>query len=323
MKCTNKKRILAAIFLIPAILLTGCIGNDDAVTKYEESKYQGTMHEESFFADTLCVTNEDIMPEKLEIDEKFHALVLFDIEQNKVHLSDHVHERLYPASTTKIMTLYLALKYGNLSDTVTISEKAVSVPSDSSVAGLQEGDSLALSDLLYGLMLPSGNDAAVAVAEHISGSVKEFVSLMNQEARLLGATNTHFTSPHGYQNKKHYTTAYDLYLMLNQAVSDERFCDIVSSASHSASITDRNGSRRSVTWYQTNQFINGQYAVPDGVTVIGGKTGTTDEAGACLTLYVKDADERRYIAIIMGADTKPILYDTMEELLSVIPTLNK
>lgn len=323
MKCINKKGILAAIFFIPAILLTGCVWNDNAVTKYEESKYMGTLYEEAFFGDTLCVTNEDIIPDSLQTDENFHAQVLFDIDKNNVYLSDHVHERLYPASTTKIMTLYLALKYGTLTDTVTVSKNAVSVPSDSSVAGLREGDKLALSDLLYGLMLPSGNDAAVAVAEHISGSVKEFVALMNQEANLLGATSTHFTSPHGYQNKKHYTTAYDLYLMLNQAISDERFCDIVSSASHSATITDKNDFKRSVTWYQTNQFINGQCAVPDGVTVIGGKTGTTDEAGACLTLYVKDAADRRYIAIIMGADTKPILYNTMTELLSVIPTLYK
>ena len=112
----------------------------------------------------------------------------------------------------KILTLYLALKYGTLSDIVTVSDNAVAVPSDSSVAGLRSGVQLTLEDLLYGLMLPSGNDSAVAIAEHISGSVDAFVELMNKEANALGATNSHFVNPHGYHDENHYTTAYDLYL---------------------------------------------------------------------------------------------------------------
>ena len=97
----------------------------------------------------------------------------------------------------------------------------MAVPSDSSVAGLRSGVQLTLEDLLYGLMLPSGNDSAVAIAEHISGSVDAFVELMNKEANALGATNSHFVNPHGYHDENHYTTAYDLYLIFNQGILNQ------------------------------------------------------------------------------------------------------
>lgn len=313
MRCINKIRVTAA-FLLLIITLTGC----DAASY--ETEYKKSTNAD-FFSKNLCVTSKNVALEGFNESGNFHATVLFDKTDNKVYLASDVHKKIFPASTTKIMTLQLALKYGNLTDTVTISKNAVSVPSDSSVAGLWQGDVLSLEDLLYGLMLPSGNDAAVAVAEHISGSVEDFVALMNREAQTLGATNTHFTSPHGYQNKEHYTTAYDLYLMLNHGIEDERFRKIVSTASHEATITSASKVKRKVTFMQSNQFVNGTYQSPADVHIIGGKTGTTDEAGACLSLYVTDNNKKEYIAILMGAPTKPYLYDTMKELLSIVPTL--
>ena len=189
------------------------------------------MYEGELFANQLCVSNENVSLNDFEVASSLHAAALFGVDQKKVFLSEHMHDRLFPASTTKILTLYLALKYGTLSDEVTVSKNAVSVPSDSSVAGLREGEQLTLEDLLYGLMLPSGNDSAVAIAEHISGSVDAFVQLMNQEANALGATNSHFVNPHGYHDKDHYTTAYDLYLIFNQGIQNEKFVDIISSPS--------------------------------------------------------------------------------------------
>lgn len=290
---------------------------------YENNLAAAHTNQETFFAEDLCVVNGQTALEVYADSSAFHATLLFDKTDKKVLLASNVHKKLYPASTTKIITLYLALKYGNLEDTVTISENAVSVPSDSSVAGLMQGDTLLLKDLLYGLMLPSGNDAAVAVAEHISGTTEDFVSLMNEEARRLGATNTHFMTPHGYQNENHYTTAYDLYLMLNEAVTIPEFCEIVGTSEHRAQIKDVSGQTRTIDWMQTNWFINGTKKAPEGVTVMGGKTGTTDEAGACLTLYVQDANDREYFAILMGAPDKTYLYDSMYRLLSVIPQIMK
>lgn len=313
MRCINKIKYLAVTIPL-IIILTGC------ASAFSTDYYQVSTQTD-FFSKDLCVTTDDVALDQFNESGNFHATLLFDKTEKKVYLASDVHKRIYPASTTKIMTLQLALKYGDLNDTVKISKNAVSVPSDSSVAGLWQGDTLSLEDLLYGLMLPSGNDAAVAVAEHISGSVEAFVELMNQEAKSLGATNTHFTTPHGYQNKKHYTTAYDLYLMLSHGIEDDRFCQIISAASHEATITSASKVERKVTFMQSNQLINGTYAAPANVQIIGGKTGTTDEAGACLTLYVTDDNKKEYIAILMGAPNKLYLYDTMKNLLSFIPTL--
>lgn len=240
------------------------------------------------------------------------------MNSKEVLFSEHANDRLYPASTTKIMTAYLALKYGNLEDYVTISETAVDVPSDSSTAHLVQGDVLTLKDLLYALMLPSGNDSAVAIAEHISGNVEDFVTLMNTEANMLGASNTHFVNPHGYQNEDHYTTAYDMYLIFKECIKDERFLEIVSSKTYDVVITQKNGTVRNVTWNQSNQFISGARQTPKGITFYGGKTGNTFDAGSCLLMYGKNASDTPYISVIMGASSKRNLYDNMTFLWSAI-----
>ena len=186
----------------------------------------------------------------------------------------------------------------------------------SSVCGLQAGDTLTLYDLLCGLLLQSGNDAGIAIAEHVSGSEEAFVSLMNEEAKKLGATGTNFTNPHGLQDENHYTTAYDLYLMFNAALQDERFVEILEKTTYSASITGGDGTARTQEWSPTNYYALGEAKAPDGVRVLGGKTGTTDEAGSCLILYSEDIENRPYISIVMGADEKSILYDEMSALLA-------
>lgn len=300
---------------------TACISQEDCVVSYEEEYYNRSLYQGNLFAEQLCVANEDVAFDEYQSDVKMHAAALFDVKQKEVVYSDKIHDRLFPASTTKILTLYLALKYGTLTDVVTVSNEAASVPSDSSVAGLKEGEKLTLEDLLYGLMLPSGNDSAVAIAEHISGNVEDFVKLMNEEANKLGATNSHFENPHGYQEENHYTTAYDLYLIFNQAILNPKFVEVISSPSYTTTITEADGSSKEVTWKQSNLFVNGTRTVPENVTVVGGKTGTTDEAGACLVLYEKDADSNPYISIIMGAPSKPVLYENMTSLISTIPNM--
>ncbi len=291
----------------------------DIVASYEEINYSEGVYKSDLFADELCVTNEDVEFEAFHTYDEFPGALLFDVENQNILYSEHAHEKLYPASTTKIMTTYVALKHGNLSDMVTVSANAVDVPSDSSTARLEEGDRLSLEDLLYSLMLPSGNDSAVAIAEHISGSVEAFAELMNKEAASLGATNSHFVNAHGYHEDEHYTTAYDLYLILNACVKNETFLDIISSTYRSTTITKVNGASREITWNQSNKFINGVREVPDGITILGGKTGTTYEAGYCLALYGKDAKETPYISIIMGSTSSRNLYDNMTFLWAAIP----
>ena len=125
-------------------------------------------------------------------------------------------------------------------------------------------------------------------------------------------------NPHGYQDENHYTTAYDLYLILNECVKYDKFIEVISVPQYHTRITQKNGTYREVTWTQSNQYINGARTTPDGVKVIGGKTGTTDEAGACLLLYAKNSDSAPYISIVMGADNRTILYDNMTNLIGAI-----
>lgn len=294
------------------------LNSRNRVSKYEMSAYESGIYEAELFARDICVTNEDVEFDAFYTNDEFPGALLFNIETQEVLFSENANEKVYPASTTKILTAYLALKYGALEDYVTVSDTAVDVPSDSSTAHLQVGDVLTLEDLLYALLLPSGNDSAVAIAEHISGSVEAFVELMNEEANRLGASNSHFVNPHGYQSEDHYTTAYDLYLIFNECIKNETFIDIVSSKSYSTVITQKNGSRREVTWGQSNQFVTGARTSPTGITLIGGKTGNTYDAGSCLVMYGKDSSDTPYISIIMGATSRRNLYDNMTFLWSAI-----
>lgn len=324
-KRRNRKRELLIKLICSVICLLLVIGgalfllnSRNRIAKYETSTYHSAIYEAELFADKLCVTNKDVEFEEFYTNDEFKGALLFNIKDKEVLFSEHVNEKLYPASTTKILTAYLALKYGDLKDYVTISETAVDVPSDSSSAHLKVGDVLTLEDLLYALMLPSGNDSAVAIAEHISGNVEDFVDLMNEEANQLGASNTHFINPHGYQDKNHYTTAYDLYLIFNECIKNENFLEIVSSKNWSTVITQKDGSQRDVTWGQSNQFITGTRKTPNGITFIGGKTGNTYDAGSCLVMYGKDATDTPYISIMMGATSRRNLYDNMTFLWAAI-----
>ena len=200
---------------------------------------------------------------------------------------------------------------------MTVSENAADQASDSSVCGLKAGDVVQLKDLLYGMMLKSGNDAAIAIAEHIGGSVDQFVEMMNQEALELGATNTHFANPSGLQDENHYTTVYDIYLMLQEAMTYPHFLEIAQLSSYNLTC---NRGEQEVTFHldATDQYLTRQVTAPKNVTVLGGKTGTTSDAGSCLALLSQNAYGEPYISIVLHAANKTNLYTYMNQLLSAI-----
>ena len=142
------------------------------------------------------------------------AAVLMDVNTEAVLYSKNADTQLYPASITKIMTAMLALKYGNMDDVVTITQENLDLESGSQVCGFWAGDQVTMDQLLHCLLVYSGNDAASAIATHVGGSTEGFVEMMNSFAKELGCTGTHFTNPHGLQDENHYTTPYDIYLML-------------------------------------------------------------------------------------------------------------
>ncbi|MCH5266700.1 MAG: D-alanyl-D-alanine carboxypeptidase [Lachnospiraceae bacterium] len=195
---------------------------------------------------------------------------LLDADSGRVLFQKNADKKLPMASTTKIMTCIIALEQGNLKDTVTFSSYAASMPDVQLNA--RSGESFLLKDLLYSLMLESHNDTAVAIAEHIGGSVEGFAEKMNQKAAELGLTNTHFVTPNGLDADGHYTTAKELCLIAAYAVQNETFCKIIRTKSHSFSSKNK---RRTFRATNKDAFLTSYSGA------IGIKTGFTGDAGYC------------------------------------------
>ena len=194
------------------------------------------------------------------------------------------------ASTTKIMTILIVLEHCKLTDVVTMDKKAAKT--GGSRLGLSEGDKVTVNDLLYGLMLRSGNDAAVALAIHTAGSVEKFAQLMNDKAKELGLKNTHFVTPHGLDNPEHYTTAFELAKLTDYALKNEKVLEIVKTRTTTINI---NGYNRQIS--NTNELLGNVEGV------YGVKTGFTNNAGRCLVTAVKRGD-MDLIIVVIGADTR-------------------
>lgn len=305
------------------MLLSGCGNGMEADSVYSfEAREQvlaaaeaGSDRAEAFAA-RLCVVEDEGRFDSSEVDAE--AAAVFSIDDQMVIYSKNAYEQLYPASTTKMMTAILALKYGNLSDVVTVTDAAVITEAGASLANIKPGDQLTLEQLLYGLMLPSGNDAANAIAVHLAGSVDAFADRMNEEAERIGATGTHFVNPSGLNDPDHYTTVYDLYLMFNEALTYPKFREVISTSSYTANYLDGTGASVSQTWMVSNKYINGEEETPAGLTVLGGKTGTTQAAGNCLVMASTAENGDEYISVVMKAGSRPALYENMTNIIRKI-----
>jgi D-alanyl-D-alanine carboxypeptidase (penicillin-binding protein 5/6) len=245
------------------------------------------------------------------------ALLINDTTQEVIY-ANSAYDRIYPASTTKLLTALVAMKYAKATDLVTISEDNAGITTfGAKLCNFKKGDTLTMETLLNCLLVYSGNDAAIAIAEHIAGSEEAFVKKMNEEAALLGATGTHFTNPHGLHDPNHYTTAYDMYLIFKACLEYEEFLPIIQQTSYDAKITGIDGIVKTVPFESTNMFLLGTMATPEGVTVFGGKTGSTSDAGDCLILYSKSESGDGYISAIFKADGKTSLYEQQAALLKM------
>ena len=271
------------------------------------------------FAQKLCVSSKGSVDriKNASLEEGQKGL-LFNLSNHKVLYANGIYDKIYPASITKIMTAMLALKSGKLDDTVTITQENVTLEAGSQVCGFVAGDQVTLDQLLHCLLVYSGNDAAAAIAEHIGGSTQGFVDMMNSYAQELGCTGTHFTNPHGLQDENHYTTPYDIYLMLKEALNYPEFTQITEMSSYTVEYTHSDGSTGSTTLTATDHYLTGEATAPKGVTILGGKTGTTDKAGNCLALLSQNAYGKPFVSIVLGASSKELLYQQMNSLLQNI-----
>lgn len=218
------------------------------------------------------------------------AAIVYERSSGTILFGKNENEKRKMASTTKIMTAIVVIEKCNLEDIVTVSKKAAGT--GGSRLGLHTDDKVSVLNLLYGLLLCSGNDAAVALAEFVGGDVSSFADLMNSKASELSLTSTHFVTPHGLDNDDHYTTAYELALITNYALKNETFRNIVGTKNYNISI---NGYSKNLS--NTNELLgnlNGVYGV---------KTGFTNGANRCLVTSVK-RNNMDLICVVLGADTK-------------------
>ena len=231
------------------------------------------------------------------------AAILIDTSSEKILYSKNENEKMYPASTTKILTAILTIENCNLDDIVTVPYEAIaSIPSGYAVAALQPGEQLTVEQLLQLLLVHSANDAANVLAYHISGSIESFANLMNQKVLELGLQNTHFTNPSGTHDDNHYTTAYDLaiimkYCMKNsefRRLSDLKYCKIP--ATNKSEERVFNTTNELLTHNNSSDYYY-KYA-------IAGKTGYTTQAKNCL-VSVSNKDDLELICVVLSAGLYP------------------
>ena len=256
------------------------------------------------FVDLNNITVNSLSQENNEIDKLKNIRskngILVDNNSGEIIAEKNSNTRCYPASLTKIMTTIVAIDELNDLDVKIPIRSGVFESlrkSGASITGFLPDEKVKAMDVLYGIMLPSGAESSIAVAEYISGSDDNFVKLMNEKAKELGMKNTHFTNVTGLHNNNHYTTVSDLFLMLNYALEDETFRTIFTTEKYSTSPTNLNSAGitfRSTTFdkMEAENFVRGK--------IIGGKTGYTEEAGNCLASLLEN-NGKEYILITTGA----------------------
>ena len=250
------------------------------------SVYADDIDEELFDQNSIEVVNQSTDEPVLNS----RIAVAYDRKSGNIIWGKNENKRSAMASTTKIMTAIVLIENCELNQTVEVSAKAAGT--GGSRLGLKTNDKITIKDLLYGLMLKSGNDAAVAIAENVAGSVEGFADLMNQKARELGLENTHFVTPHGLDNPEHYTTAYELAKLADYALENETFAKVVNTRSYTVTI---NGYPKTIS--NTNELLG----YLEGVN--GVKTGFTNNAGRCLVTSI-NRNGFEIITVVLQADTK-------------------
>lgn len=235
------------------------------------------------------------------------SAILMDANTGVILYSKNIHEKLYPASITKILTCLLAIENGNLDDMVPFSHEAVfSVPYDGSNMGMDAGESITLEECLYGIMVASANEVANAVAEYVGGTIDDFIDMMNDYAAELGCTDSHFVNSNGLFDENHYTSAYDLATISRAFFQNELLCKISNTARYhfEASATQPDD------FYKNNKhkLINGEMFY-DGI--VGGKTGYTDEARQTLVTCAEQ-NGMKLICVVFKEESPSQFTDTVE-----------
>lgn len=324
MKSIFKKISYVLLITFVSTVLFSCKGTR---VNYDSSRLLSSLYvaNDSTFADGtakyIVVPNalEEQIVNNIGADGYFIASVnRFSSPFVKFH---NPYKRLPMASLTKLMTALVVLKNcSDLNQEYYVSTDAVDLEKDVSKANLKSGDKLKILDLLYGLLVPSGNDAAMCLAENVFNNYDNFIIAMNNEAERLGAVNTHFANPHGLDSDYHFTTAYDMFLITRELMKYPVFKDITVSKEYKANIIQSDGTVRQETWVTTNYFVTEELLMSSNVSLEGTKTGNTTNAGNCLVIVASDKKTNdKYISVVLNAKSKRNSYYNSNALLSAIP----
>jgi len=322
-----KKNTAALAALLVMVCITACGSEtadmakwhpESASVQVQTLSVQGKEKADSI-SKGLCVIPKSEARGQDGINFASSAQLCINVTDKEKVYADNIYERLYPASVTKLFSAYVILKYGNLDDIVEVSQYAATgiTETGAKLCNLHEGDRIGLRELLQIMLVYSANDAALAAAEYIGGSEEAFVQMMNEEAAALGAVDSHFVNSHGLHDEDHYTTAYDIYIVLNTLIKDKEFRQIMKMEECRIVWYDQEGKERSNTFTTTNRFFSEAQPVPEGMTVLGAKTGTTMAAGGCLAVYSKGKGGKKYISVILKAPNGDSAFSEMKDLLAL------
>ncbi len=322
-----KRSVSLFLILIICLSLIGCKSSEEELVAFYSSSDNvvSTDVGEYIIGQTAPLLTEGklcyVSKEQLVTDENLNckAAIFINLTDNVLIQGQNIYDKVYPASITKLMTAYVIMKYGNLEDTVTIAEDNCGITEEGAqLIGFKKGDIVTVKDLLYCLLVYSGNDAGTALAEYLSGTEADFCALLTQEAKKLGCNMTNYTNPHGLHDENHYTSAYDMYILMRECMEFEIFREISQTVDYQFSHLNAQGEYTNVSFRTTNRFKLGAFEVPAGITILGGKTGTTYSAGSCLIQYISDAEGKEYILAVFGATSSDSLYEQMTYLMDKV-----
>ena len=271
-----------------------------------------------FLYEDICFETEDV-PYEGDLGLHAEAAGAFCVTDRSVLFSKNIYSKVFPASTTKLLTCLTAFKYGDLNSVYTVREDNCGITTPGAqLCGFKMGDTFTLEQLLYCLMIHSGNDAAVAVAECVCGDVKTFVDKMNEEAKRIGAKDTHMSNTNGLHSPDHYTTPFDIYLIFNECLKNKQLTDIISTKEYTCVYKDMYGYDKTLEMTATNQYFSGKKTAPEGITVLSGKTGMTVAAGYCLIILSRNEENgKQYITCVFKSTSYDDLYADMNQMLNL------
>ena len=315
----NSRAVLALFIVVIAVAAT-VIGvskfNDDKSSVSAENTKSDVENKQSSESKKVSAFKPRITESTLTLgdDKDAKGIIIINTENGDIVAAKNHKEKLYPSSTTKVMTLLVAVE--NIKDyndtfTMTLDITDPLFVEGASVAGFLAGESITMTDMLYGTILPSGADAAVGLAVKIAGSEEAFVKLMNKKADELKLENTHFTNVSGLYNKNHYTTAYDMAIILHAAMQNEICRKILTTYQYTTTVTEQHPQGILLT----STLFSYMYGTePETATIEGGKTGFVNESGYCIASFgSNNTTKNEYIVVTLGSSSRwPAFYGQIE-----------